>query len=154
MRFKLKDFPIGSVAYWFKLVDIQNNPKTRRPGERKFYQGYAFSRVIISHHIKNSQNPEYGLVGTQYDNSDEGFDVENSRFAKEGFLLIPEFVYEDVKNRSNQKLSSEQKLILLLRDPKTSSSLIADIIKNTKFELSKPHARRVYYSPTKNQKIA
>lgn len=146
MRFKLKDFPIGSVAYWYKLVDILNNPKTRKPGEKKFYKGYAFARVIITHQIKDYQNKESGLVGTQYDNSDEGYDVENSRFEKEGFLLIPEFVYEDVKNRANQKLSPEHTLILLLRDPKTSSSKVDDIIRNTKFELSKPHASKVYKS--------
>lgn len=151
MRFKLSDFPIGSIAYFYKIINLQNNPSKRKPGDKRHRKGYVFSKVKITHHIKMKDG---GLVGTEYDNKDEGFDVNNSRFEKEGFLLLPKFVVDSILRRVRYPLTPEEKLVLLLRDPMFDSDKINEIVKTTKIEL-KPHWKaQLTYADQKKQFVA
>ncbi len=88
LNFSIKDFPIGSEIVFFRKCQIQVCPYKRQKGEKKFKEDYAYSILKVTHHVGKN------LVGTEYDNSNEGFCVKNSRIG-EGFFILPMGFYKN-----------------------------------------------------------
>ena len=144
MRFTVQDFPIGSTAYFYKIIDIQNNPHTRKSGEKRFRRETVYFRFTVCRH-------HHGLIASEHCELDSGYDPKNSRFESEGFLLIPEYLYLDITNRANtRKLIPKQELFLLLREPGCVNEQINEIVLKTKIELNKPWLKRINYKELKN----
>lgn len=135
-KFKMEDFPIGSYLYFFRIVDIQVNPQTRKSGEKRHFKGYAYSKAKITHYVGNS------LVGVEGDNSNEGFDVKEFR-KYGGSFVVPQWVFEGLKGIPSTykfNLSIEQKLNTLLNDG-TGNHDLNTIVKETHTEINFYHSK-------------
>jgi hypothetical protein len=110
IKFSIKDFPIGSYLYFFRVVQIQVNPKIRKSGEKKFFKDYAYSKMKVTHYCGN-------LVGVEGDDSNEGFDCTEFRIHG-GFFVIPEWAFLGLKGKdfNHHNLDYKQKLTVLLNE--------------------------------------
>lgn len=142
----LQDFPIGSYLYFFRRCSIQKNPYKRKIGEKRFFQDYAYSKLKITHHVISSQ-----LVGVEGFNSNEGFDCEDFR-EDIGAFIVPEWLFLALRNQPYyvQRLTSRQKLMLLLNAWRRDLVELDDVVKTCSFQNPKMGLKLFYKHQIKN----
>jgi hypothetical protein len=129
LPFSAKDYPLGSYFYFFRKQKIRVDNKTRKSGERKFFWDYTYARCKVTHIVEG----RFGLVGTEGDNSNEGFDPKEFRDGPhEGHFIIPEWLFLGIKGLQEPE-SVVQKLSIILNDG-TGHGQLNHIVKTCKTE--------------------
>ena len=150
LPFTLKDYPINSYFYFYRKQQIQVDPKTRKPGEKKYFWDYTYCKCKVTHHVVNSDfnrkgQIEIGLVGVEGDNSNEGFDPQEFRNGhNEGFFIIPEWLFLALK-KNKEPDQIIDKVNMMLNDG-TGNVELNNIVRTCKTETKRWGSQKVSWN--------
>lgn len=150
LPFTLKDYPVGSYFYFFRKQQIQIDPLIRKAGEKRHFWDYTYCRCKVTHHVVNSDfnrkgQPEIGLVGSEGDNSNEGFDQQEFRDGhNEGFFIIPEWLFLGIK-RDKEPTKVIDKVNMILNDG-TGHFELNNIVRNCKTQTKRFGRQKVSWN--------